>query len=228
MHARAAKLVDRYNDTEGYAQRTRLLADRHGVPRPTRAAFIDVGERPLWMPFIDSPDAVVDDGDSIPLGSGRTLEVLHTPGHEPAHICLRDSRTGVLFAGDHVLPRITPFVGYDEMFEDVLAEFLDSLRRIEKSGVATTYPAHGAIVEHGSARATQIILHHQRRLQGMIDVIDPTGTTTWQVMERVFRPNLSILEQRLALRETLAHLEHLRLTQRLRSIEEGQAVRYVR
>ena len=51
----------------------------------------------------------------------RHFEVIHTPGHEPAHICLRDSRTGALFSGDHILPRITPFVGYDEIFEDAWA-----------------------------------------------------------------------------------------------------------
>lgn len=226
MHARAGKLVDRYNDTEGFIQRTKELADRHGVPPSARTAFADVGERPAWMPLIDPPDHVVDDGDLIPIDQDRYLEVLHTPGHEPAHICLRDSRTGILFAGDHVLPRITPFVGYDEMFDDVLGDFLDSLRRVEQLHVTTTYPAHGSIIEHGSARAEQILLHHQRRLLGMLDVIDPRGTTSWEVMEKVFRPNLSPGDQRLALRETVAHLEHLRLDRRLKAIEENGTVRY--
>lgn len=226
MHTRAAKLVDRYNDTEGFIRRTKELADRHGVPPGARPAFIDVGERPQWMPLIDAPEQVVDDGDDIAIDAGRSLEVVHTPGHEPAHICLRDSRTGILFAGDHVLPRITPFVGYDEMFEDVLSDFLDSLRRVEGLLVTTTYPAHGAVIEHGSARASQILLHHQRRLLGMLDVIDPGGTTSWEVMERVFRPNLSPGDQRLALRETVAHLEHLRFKDRLRAFEVEGMIRY--
>lgn len=226
MHARAAKLVDRYNDTEGFIRRTKEIADRHGVPPGARPAFVDVGERPVWMPLIDPPEQVVEDGDLIAIDGGRSLDVVHTPGHEPAHICVRDSRTGVLFAGDHVLPRITPFVGYDEMFEDVLADFLLSLRRVEDLGVTTTYPAHGSVIDHGSARAAQILLHHQRRLLDMLEVIDPGGTTSWQVMERVFRPNLSPSDQRLALRETVAHLEHLRLDQRLKAIEENGTVRY--
>jgi glyoxylase-like metal-dependent hydrolase (beta-lactamase superfamily II) len=228
MHARAAKLIDRYNDTLGFVRRTEELGDRHGVPASQRAAFVNVGERPEWMPLIDHPDHTVEDGDRIRIDGSRYLEVLHTPGHEPAHICLRDSRTGVLFAGDHILPRITPFVGYDELYEDVLADFLDSLHRIERMAIATTYPAHGSIVEHGSARATQIILHHQRRLQGMLEVIDRGGTSSWQVMEKVFRPNLSPSDQRLALRETVAHLEHLRLTLRLNSIADEGSIRYVR
>ena len=226
MHSRAAKLIDRYNDTEGFVRRTRDLADRHGVPPAQYPAFVDVGARPVWMPPIDPPDQVVDDGDHISIERGRRFEVLHTPGHEPAHICLRDSRTGALFSGDHILPRITPFVGYDELFEDVLGDFLESLARIEQLQFGLTHPGHGALVEHGSARAEQLVAHHQRRLADMLEVIDPTGSSAWDVMEKVFRPNLGPSEQRLALRETIAHLEHLRLKGRLAQVDRDGALRY--
>ena len=228
MHERAAALVNRYNDSHGFAFRTNELAERHGVPANLHKAFVEVGPRPDWMPPINQPDQTVDEGDLIAVGSDRTLEVIFTPGHEPAHICLRDSRTGHLFAGDHILPRITPLVAYDELFPDVLGEFLDSLRKIEKLGVTTTYPAHGDMVEHGSARAEQIILHHQRRLSNIRDVVQPLGTSAWQVMEQVFRPNLSPMDQRLALRETIAHLEHLVLSGRLKSDDDKRRVIYLR
>ncbi|WP_018330335.1 MBL fold metallo-hydrolase [Actinomycetospora chiangmaiensis] len=45
--------------------------------------------------------APLHDGDTIDLG-GRTLTVLHTPGHSPDSLCLLDDRDGVLFAGDTV------------------------------------------------------------------------------------------------------------------------------
>ena len=228
MHERAAKVVDRYNDTAGFQQRIKVLAQRHGVPSTAYDAFIDVGPRPDWMPLLAPPDITVDEGDLIAVGSNRPLEVIFTPGHEPTHICLRDSRTGALFSGDHILPRITPYVGYDEDFSDVLGEFLDSLRKIEELRLTTTYPAHGGIVSHGSARAEQILLHHQRRLVGMREVVAPLGSNAWQVMEQVFRPNLSPMDQRLALRETIAHLEHLQLTGRLQLGDDHDVVRYRR
>jgi glyoxylase-like metal-dependent hydrolase (beta-lactamase superfamily II) len=228
MHERAAKVVDRYNDTPGFGERIRTLARRHGVPSHAYDAFVDVGPRPDWMPFLALPDITVDEGDSIAIGSNRPLQVIFTPGHEPTHICLRDSRTGVLFAGDHILPRITPFVGYDEDFPDVLGEFLNSLRKIEALRITTTYPAHGDLVSHGSARAEQILLHHQRRLAGMSEVVAPLGSSAWQVMEQVFRPNLSPMDQRLALRETIAHLEHLQLTGRVQHGDDPEIVRYRR
>ncbi len=228
MHSRAAFLVDRYNDTEGFRRHTKELADRHGIPPSARAAFIDIGDRPTWMPPISPPDLMVEDGEFIGIDAGRQLEVLFTPGHEAAHICLRDSLTRSLFAGDHILPRITPFVGYDELFEDVLGDFLASLRKIERLLVTVTYPAHGDVIEHGSARAEQIILHHQRRLEDMTEAVEPLGSTAWMVMEKIFRPHLSPPDQRLALRETIAHLEHLHRQRRLNSMEEAGTVKYLR
>ena len=228
MHERAAKLIDRYNDTPGLQKRLEALAMRHGVPPANYDDFVNIGPRPDWMPFLSSPDITVDDGDVIRVGTNRPLEVIFTPGHEPAHICLRDSRTGSLFAGDHVLPRITPFVGYDEDFPDVLGEFLESLRKIEVLQLTTTYPAHGDVISHGSARAEQIFLHHQRRLAGMREVVAPLGSTAWQVMEQVFRPNLSAMDQRLALRETIAHLEHLQITGRLLHTNDPGTILYRR
>ena len=43
----------------------------------------------------------VRDGDTIALG-GRSLEVLHTPGHASHHVALVDSRTGGVFTGEAV------------------------------------------------------------------------------------------------------------------------------
>jgi glyoxylase-like metal-dependent hydrolase (beta-lactamase superfamily II) len=220
MHRRAADLVDRYNDTPGLERRMRALAVRHGVPPADREAFGRVGPRPDYMPFVEPPDVVVEDGDEIHVDASRRLAVLHTPGHEPSHICLVDTRTGILFSGDHVLPRITPVIMYDEDEEDVLGDYLASLRRLVDLHVGLTYPAHGTIVERGTLRAEQILLHHDRRLAGMVEVVERGPTTAWHVMGEVYRPHLGPLEQRLALRETISHLEHLRLAGTLSAFDE--------
>ncbi len=226
MHETAVGRLDRYNDTEGLIERTRRLADRHGVPRELRAALADLGPRPPWMPVMKPPDVTVTDGEMIPLGTRRNLEVIHTPGHESTHICLRDSLTGILFAGDHVLPRITPVIMYDEDAADTLGDYLASLDRLISMEIGLTYPAHGAIVERGTKRVEQIILHHDRRLSGMEDAVRLGPATAWKVLRASFRPHLSPLEQRLALRETVAHLEYLRLREHLRAFEEDGTLWY--
>ncbi len=49
------------------------------------------------------PDRIraVVDGDRIALG-GRTLEVLHTPGHASHHVALHDDVTGAMFTGEAI------------------------------------------------------------------------------------------------------------------------------
>jgi len=49
------------------------------------------------------PAYLLDDGTTIDLG-GRTLEVIHTPGHSPGSICLLDRENRVLFTGDTFYP----------------------------------------------------------------------------------------------------------------------------
>jgi glyoxylase-like metal-dependent hydrolase (beta-lactamase superfamily II) len=226
MHRRAAARMDRYNDTLGFVERNRRLAEQHGAPPPVAAALAGSKERPFFMPPLQPPDVTVDEGDRIDLGGGRYLEVLHTPGHEPAHICLRDSRTGVLFSGDHVLPRISPVIMYDEEYEDVLGDYLQSLRRLLEMRIGLTYPAHGTIIERGSARVEQIVLHHERRLNQMLQRAQDSPVTAWDVVGAVFRPHLTPDEQRLALLETISHLEHLRLGERVHREERNGVLWY--
>ena len=47
------------------------------------------------------PTGTLDHGDVVDLG-GRTLEVLHTPGHSPGGISFLDRQTGTLFSGDAI------------------------------------------------------------------------------------------------------------------------------
>jgi glyoxylase-like metal-dependent hydrolase (beta-lactamase superfamily II) len=215
MHERAAKLVERYNDTPGYQARLKVIGATHGVPDAIIAASVNLS-RPDYMPLISAPDVTVEDGDTIELDAGRSLEVIHTPGHEPAHICLRDSRTGIVFSGDHVLPRISPVIMYDLDLGDVLGDYLASLQKLIAMDIATTYPAHGTLMSRGDERARQILLHHDRRLLDMADLVRLRETTAWEVMLKSFRPNLDAVQARLAFLETISHLEHLRLTGRIR------------
>lgn len=227
MHRNAATRYAVYNDRHAFRVWIDEFGQTHGVPAGLLGAFTSI-ERPDWLPDIGPPDRVVDDGDRIDIGDGRVLEILHTPGHEHAHICLVESRTGILFSGDHILPRITPVIMWDATGEDVLGLYLSSVGRLAEGTFGLTYPAHGLIVERGSARAEQIGLHHERRLSGMLDVVTLGPTTAWDVMLESFRPHLNAMEQRLALRETVSHLEHLRNREQLTSFDETVADSMVR
>lgn len=226
MHQRATKRYQIYNDLAGFVTWVRKTVRLHGASPTKTEELADFGTTPMYMNPIDPPDRVVSAGDRIELGSGRALEVLYTPGHDPAHICLHDTGTGILFSGDHILPRITPVVMYDQEDEDSLGDFLGSLQAVADLKIGLTYPAHGTIVERGASRAEQIILHHHRRLNGMMEVLRLAPATAWQVMTEVFRPHLDLMGQRLALRETIAHLEYLRLRERLTTFDSEEVCWY--
>jgi hypothetical protein len=51
--------------------------------------------------FQGNPTRLLHDGDTIDVG-GRTVTVLHTPGHSPGHMCFWEAETGYLFTGDLV------------------------------------------------------------------------------------------------------------------------------
>jgi glyoxylase-like metal-dependent hydrolase (beta-lactamase superfamily II) len=65
---------------------------------------------------------VLDDGDRIPLGGGRSLEALYTPGHAKHHITYYDESNGAMFVGDalglcyphgHAVQPVTPPPDFD-------------------------------------------------------------------------------------------------------------------
>lgn len=222
MHSSTAAEVGHYNDWDYRRDELARLVESGGAPHQAVARFRRDMTRPAWFSEAIPPTHPVEDGHHIPLSRRRSLEVIFTPGHQANHLCVRDSRTGRLFSGDHVLPRISPFIPYTGEDHDHLGAYLASLKRIIRLDADETYPGHGPTIERGSARAHQILLHHQRRLDAMLEVVAERPRTPWQIMQSVFRPNLSFLEERLAFQETMAHLEHLRGTGRIhRTLSEG-------
>ncbi len=115
---------------------------------------------------------------------------------------------------------------YDLDLGDVLGDYLGSLQKLITIHMGLTYPAHGTLIEHGDERARQILLHHDRRLLDMAELVRERDTTAWEVMLDSFRPNLDPVQARLAFLETVSHLEHLRLTGRIQHDERDGRVVY--
>ena len=60
----------------------------------------------------EDPDRWVADGTDLDLRT-RTLRAVHTPGHTLGHLVYHDAASEIMFAGDHVLPHITPSIGFE-------------------------------------------------------------------------------------------------------------------
>ena len=147
------------------------------------------------------------DGDTISLAD-REWTAMITPGHTEDHLCLFDPEEGVLLAGDHVLPTITPHLS-GLIPGDPLSDYTSSLERMEAlDGVTVALPAHGHPFEDLAGRAAAIRVHHDERLvqlHGVLVEQEPAGVTEMSLA--LFGPKHG--HDSLAESETYAHLEHL-------------------
>jgi glyoxylase-like metal-dependent hydrolase (beta-lactamase superfamily II) len=177
------------------------------------------------------PDAWLDGEHHIEVGE-RTLRAVPTPGHTAGHFVFADEAAGVLFAGDHVLPTITPSVGFELVYVDnPLGDFLGSLETVRAMPDLRLLPAHGPVADSSHARVAELLAHHDHRLElcraavaaGAATAYDVATRLTWTRHERHF-DELDVFNAALASMETMAHLDLLVRRDVLgREVEEGVA-----
>jgi len=71
----------------------------HPLDKPILAAAGGAGFFGLPLKPGPAPDLELADGDVLEVG-GLRLQVLHTPGHSPGHVCFYEAGAGVVFDGD--------------------------------------------------------------------------------------------------------------------------------
>lgn len=177
----------------------------------------------------EAPDHWLGPG-VVTLSSGRSLEVVETPGHTRGHVVFHDASGKLLFAGDHVLPRITPSIGFEPvMSENPLGDFLRSLALVRQMPDALLLPAHGPVAPSVHARIDELIDHHGRRLDQTLAAVEAGSATAFEAASllRWTRRQRGLAEldpfnQMLAVAETGAHLDLLAAQGRLvKSLEGG-------
>lgn len=172
------------------------------------------GERDLlnW----EQPDRWLGDGLDIPLAT-RTLRVIATPGHTRGHVVFHDAGSSALFAGDHVLPHITPSIGVElNRPHSPLRDYLGSLELIRTLPDARLLPAHGPVTDSVHERIDELLAHHDHRLTATAEAVDRGVHTAFEVARvlpwtrhlRAFA-DLDMFNQILAIFETMAHLRVL-------------------
>ena len=118
------------------------------------------------------PDRTLDGGEEIPCGR-YAFRVIWTPGHSAGHICLYDARHKVLLSGDHVLPHITPAVGlHVRTTSNPLADYMDSLRRLQGLELTVLYPGHGPEVRDPQAKIAEYLAHRREREDRLVAALD--------------------------------------------------------
>ncbi len=87
--------------------------------------------------FQGKPAKVLKDNEVINLGN-RSIQILHTPGHSPGHMCFWEKARGYIFTGDLVY-KDTLFAYFPSTDPEA---YLNSLDRVASLSVEHVFPAH--------------------------------------------------------------------------------------
>jgi glyoxylase-like metal-dependent hydrolase (beta-lactamase superfamily II) len=162
------------------------------------------------------PDDWLADQQAVEL-PGRTLTVIHTPGHTRGHVIFADRAAGLAFTGDHVLPHITPSIGFEPVPTGrPLHDFLASLALMKTLPDARVLPAHGPAGASVHHRVDELLAHHDDRLNDCAQAVEAGARTAFEAAVQLpwtrRARRLSELDshnQLLAVLETMAHLDVL-------------------
>jgi glyoxylase-like metal-dependent hydrolase (beta-lactamase superfamily II) len=139
----------------------------------------------------------------------------------------------LLFCGDHVLPTITPNVGYHVLSGDnPLGDYLYSLRKLAHLEVACAHPGHEYSFRDFKGRLKSIVKHHRQRENEIQGLLINHLSNSYQIASRLtwslnlpweqFPP----LQKRAAVTETIAHLEYMRWEGKVKKTIKNNRISY--
>jgi glyoxylase-like metal-dependent hydrolase (beta-lactamase superfamily II) len=181
----------------------------------------------------EQPDTWLESGAVLPVGQ-RRLDARHTPGHTRGHLVYFEHQDKLLFAGDHILPHITPSIGLEPAtVASPLGDYLRSLRDVRALPDARLLPAHGPVASSSHARIDELLIHHDTRLQaiavavehGARTALDVSRVLLWTRRNRAFG-TLAPFHQMLAVTEAVYHLRLLTTQGRLTGGEHDGVIKY--
>jgi glyoxylase-like metal-dependent hydrolase (beta-lactamase superfamily II) len=153
-------------------------------------------------------------GEKTPLGvPGLDMSVLHVPGHTEGQAILWDAENRWLYAGDHLLERITPnpnvYVPEYRGRWTGLGHYMASIAMLRELPRDTTVlPGHGASFQGLHERLDEIEHHHRERRTRILAKLEEGPKTVIEVSLGIWK-NLGPGDVALAAREVHGHLDLL-------------------
>jgi glyoxylase-like metal-dependent hydrolase (beta-lactamase superfamily II) len=129
-------------------------------------------------------------------------------------VVFHDPEANALFAGDHVLPHITPSIGIElTRPRSPLRHYLTSLELMRTLPDARLLPAHGPAGSSLHDRVAELLAHHEQRLTDTAQRVDAGATSAYEVARALgwtrrgrHYDELDFFNQIMAVNETMAHL----------------------
>ncbi len=223
----------RYVQMEQLLHQTDRMLVTNGVPEDEIANLRDASLDIVNYIVPAQPDRVLHNGDVITAGIFK-FRVIWTPGHSSGHICLYEPEKKVLLSGDHILPKITPNVSVNpQSIENPLGRYIQSLEEIKKLDIELTLPGHDQPFNHLNLRINAITHHHHLRNLEILETIALTSKTAYAIAKEITWganggkwESLPPFHKRMAVFETLAHLEMMAADSRVDIMPKKGIVHY--
>jgi glyoxylase-like metal-dependent hydrolase (beta-lactamase superfamily II) len=113
-----------------------------------------------------------------------SLRCLHTPGHDPGHLCFLEETTRTLIAGDMIAARGTIVISVEHGGD--MTQYLDSLRLLLDEDYDLMLPAHGLAIEDPKKKVREYIDHRLMREEKIRKAIDAGLKTTEELLEAAY------------------------------------------
>ncbi|MFC1968019.1 MBL fold metallo-hydrolase [Chloroflexota bacterium] len=222
-HVEKGFIESRYVDMEDLLAEMTQLLQSNGAPEPELAKFYRASLAVKEYVYPVLPDIALQGSEWISTDLFH-FQAIWTPGHSPGHVCLYEPESKILISGDLILPVTTPNISFNvQAGANPLSEYLESLARIGQLEVDLVLPGHEIVFRDIHQRIDEMHHHHEERAEAILDVIRSQPETAYNIATQIiWAPefggvawqDLAPMDRRMALVETLAHLEFLRLGER--------------
>jgi glyoxylase-like metal-dependent hydrolase (beta-lactamase superfamily II) len=233
------RLAPVLEDFPAGAERDDVLAEtimlRHGIPADVVTALRSVsrayrgwgGGAPVAHPL--------PDGGTLEF-AGRSLQVLHRPGHSPSDTVFWDAERAVAIGGDHLLAHISsnpliarPLGGRSgepgQARPRALAMYMASLRETRAMPIELVLPGHGDPIDDHVRLIDERFAMHDRRAEKIAGLLAERPRSAHEIAHALWG-KVAVTQAYLTLCEVLGHVDLLVERGVAREAEHDGVVRF--
>ncbi|HET7274194.1 MAG TPA: MBL fold metallo-hydrolase [Longimicrobiaceae bacterium] len=198
------------SQTQEESEYRRSLLQSAGAPQEIDGAMQKViGGTSASSPFV-TPDVLLP-METAPIPGAPGFSSVWTPGHTAGHTGIFRHSDRIFIGGDSVLPRVSATIGVNRQRQDPVADFLSSLEELTSLELTLILPGHGEPLTQPQRRIDELASETRGETAEILRLVSDVPATPWQIAKRRYPDReLPPALWMLAIRETLAHLHHLR------------------
>ncbi len=224
-----ARYADGMEDDDAFSQ---AVMHRHGIPDDVVLALRAVSRGFRAWGASATVTRPLADGSELPF-AGRTLRVLHRPGHSPSDTVFHDGERGILIGGDHLIKHISsnPLVsrplagGRPEDRPQALVTYLASLEATRRMELDVVLAGHGDAFDGHAALIEERVRLHARRAERIRKLIGDRPRSAYELAQEMWG-NIAVTQAYLTLSEVLGHVDLLLERGSIVEAEEDGVVRF--